>query len=85
MLPLLRHMRDSSDVNQGSLELRNGQDPPLLLANAGVINGTREAAPTAWKRFVGLLLQACRAERATPLPPPTHTEIYQAINRLDHT
>jgi hypothetical protein len=86
MLPLLRHMRDSCDVNQGSLELRNGQDPALLLANVGVINGTRDAAPAAWKRFVALVLQACRAERATSLPPPpTHTEMYQAMNRLDRT
>ena len=58
----------------------------LLLANAGVINGTRDAAPAAWKRFVALVLQACRAEHTTALPPPpTHTEMYQAMNRLDRT
>ena len=34
----------------------------LLIANAGVVRATREAAPGAWRRFVGLLLDACRAE-----------------------
>jgi hypothetical protein len=41
----------------------------MLLANAGVVRGTRDAAPLAWKRFVALLLDRCRAEGAHPLPP----------------
>ena len=55
----------------------------LLMANAGVIQGTREAAPTAWPRFVALLLEALRAERAHPLPPPpTPAQMYRALLRL---
>src|SRR5215218_9116512 len=47
------------------------QDVPLILmANAGVVTATREAAPKAWRRLVGYLLQACAAERAEPLPEP---------------
>jgi AcrR family transcriptional regulator len=35
--------------------------PMLLMANAGLLRGTAEAAPTAWKRFVAYLLDAFRA------------------------
>jgi AcrR family transcriptional regulator len=60
------------------------QDVPLILmANAGVITATRHAAPEAWRRLVGYLLQSFAAERAQPLPePPTTTEMYRALMRL---
>lgn len=55
----------------------------LLLANAGVVRGTRDAAPLAWKRFVALLLDGCRAEGAHPLPPPPPpAQVYRAMRRL---
>jgi hypothetical protein len=55
----------------------------LLMANAGVVRGTRDAAPLAWKRFVALMLDACRAEGAHPLPPPPPpTQVYRAMRRL---
>lgn len=58
----------------------------LLMANAGVVQGTREAAPTAWQRFVALLLEALRAEQAHPLPPaPTPAQMYRALLRLDRS
>ena len=38
------------------------QDVPLILmANAGVVAATRDAAPEAWRRFVGYLLQSFAA------------------------
>jgi AcrR family transcriptional regulator len=40
----------------------------ILLANAGVIDATAEAAPDAWRRSLGLMLDAMRATSATPLP-----------------
>src|SRR5688572_7722813 len=51
------------------------QDVPLILmANAGVVTATRHAAPDAWRRLVGYLIQAFAAEAAQPLPdPPTRT------------
>jgi AcrR family transcriptional regulator len=60
------------------------QDVPLILmANAGVVMATREAAPEAWRRLVGYLLQAFAAERAEPLPePPTKAQMYRALMRL---
>jgi hypothetical protein len=57
--------------------------PPILMANAGVVMATKEAAPEAWRRLVGYLLQAFAAERAEPLPePPTKAQMYRALMRL---
>ena len=59
------------------------QDVPLILmANAGVVNATHNAAPEAWRRIVGYLIQSFAAEAAHPLPaPPTHTQLYRALLR----
>ena len=59
------------------------QDVPLILmANAGVVTATRDAAPDAWRRLVGYLLQACAAQSAQPLPePPTPRQMYRALLR----
>ncbi|MDQ4109747.1 MAG: TetR/AcrR family transcriptional regulator [Actinomycetota bacterium] len=59
------------------------QDVPLILmANAGVVTATRNAAPDAWKRLVGYLIQAFAAEAAHPLPePPTPRQVYRALMR----
>ena len=60
------------------------QDVPLILmANAGVVTATRDAAPDAWKRLVGYLIQAFAAETTQPLPePPTPRQMYRALMRL---
>jgi AcrR family transcriptional regulator len=42
----------------------------LLMANAGVVGAAGPAAPGAWKRFVGLMLDGFRSEGASRLPPP---------------
>ncbi|MEU8384264.1 helix-turn-helix domain-containing protein [Streptosporangium sp. NPDC048865] len=56
-----------------------GQDLMLIMmANAGVLGSTRGAAPEAWRRLIGLILDACRAGRADwtapPIPPPPSVE-----------
>lgn len=60
------------------------QDVPLILmANAGVVSATRDAAPEAWRRLVGYLLQAFAAEPSVPLPkPPTKRQMFRALMRL---
>lgn len=60
------------------------QDVPLvLMANAGVINATRDAAPDAWRRMVAYLLQAFAITATQPLPdPPPPTQMYRAMMRL---
>jgi hypothetical protein len=56
----------------------------LLLANAGVVRVMRAAAPDAWRRFVGLMLDGLRADRARPVPPPpTPAQTYRAMRGVD--
>jgi AcrR family transcriptional regulator len=55
----------------------------LLMANAGVVQGAGEAAPDVWKRFVGLILDGCGSDGATPLEaPPTPRQMIRAMRRL---
>jgi AcrR family transcriptional regulator len=57
----------------------------LLMANAGVVRAMRAAAPDAWRRFVGLILDGLRADRAHPLPPPpTPAQTYRAMLSVAH-
>jgi AcrR family transcriptional regulator len=57
----------------------------LLMANAGVVRATRVEAPEAWRRFVGLMIDAFRAEgsdRDRPLtPPPSPAQTFRAMRR----
>ncbi|MFD3488545.1 TetR/AcrR family transcriptional regulator [Streptomyces sp. NPDC058665] len=57
----------------------------LLMANAGVVNATGDAAPDAWQRLVGHMLRSYAAPDA-PLPvlpdTPTPAALYRAMIRL---
>ncbi|ONI91942.1 TetR family transcriptional regulator [Saccharothrix sp. ALI-22-I] len=58
----------------------------ILMANAGVVTATRDAAPDAWRRLVGYLIQSFAAEAAQPLvDPPTRAQMYRALIRLPQT
>lgn len=55
----------------------------MLMANAGVVSATADAAPKTSPRLVSYLLQACAAEAAQPLPdPPSPRQMYRALRRL---
>jgi AcrR family transcriptional regulator len=57
----------------------------LLMANAGVINATGEAAPDTWRRLVGHMLRsfAAAGTEVPPLPDaPAHTALYSAMVSL---
>jgi hypothetical protein len=55
----------------------------LLMANAGVVEAAGQDAPEAWRRFVGLMLDAFREDQAGPLPPaPTPRQMIRAMRRL---
>ena len=58
--------------------------PMILMANAGVVSATGHAAtPTAWRRLVAYLLQACAAECAQPLPAaPRARHMYRALQQI---
>jgi hypothetical protein len=56
--------------------------PMFLMANAGVLAATADAAPDTWRRLVGYLLQACATPAAQPLPaPPAPRQMYRALLR----
>ena len=53
------------------------------MANAGVVAATRDAAPDAWRRLVGYLIQSFAAEAAQPAARPAdHGQMYRALMRL---
>jgi AcrR family transcriptional regulator len=55
----------------------------LLIANAGLVTATRDAAPEAWRRLVGYLLQAFAVTGPAPLPEsPAPVALYRAMIRL---
>ncbi|MGA2514522.1 MAG: TetR/AcrR family transcriptional regulator [Candidatus Limnocylindrales bacterium] len=55
----------------------------LLMANAGVVGAAGRAAPDAWRRLVGLMLDGFRSEGATELPPPpSPRQMIAAMQRL---
>jgi AcrR family transcriptional regulator len=52
----------------------------LLMANAGVIAATGNAAPDSWRRLVGYMIQAFAAPQpATLTPPPDPDALAQAM------
>lgn len=59
----------------------------LLMANAGVIAATSDAAPDSWRRLVGQMLRAFATPDA-PLPPlpesPNPRALYRAMIRLSN-
>lgn len=58
----------------------------LLMANAGVVTATAEAAPQSWRRVVGYLIQAFGAEHAEPVPPaPRPRDLLRAMRRAAGT
>ena len=54
--------------------------PLLLMANAGVVSVTGDAAPTAWRRLVAYFLRACAVDPTGPLPAPSSPrQMYRAL------
>ncbi|NUP24384.1 MAG: TetR/AcrR family transcriptional regulator, partial [Streptomyces sp.] len=54
----------------------------LLMANAGVLSATADAAPDAWRRLVAWMIQSFQAPARGALPdPPEDTALYEAMRR----
>jgi len=55
----------------------------MLMANAGVVQAAGRAAPDAWRRLVGLMLDGFRSSSASELPPPpSPRQMMLAMRRL---
>ncbi|GIF99030.1 hypothetical protein [Catellatospora citrea] len=55
----------------------------FLMANAGVLTATADAAPETSARLVGYFLQACAANAAASLPdPPAPRRMFRAMLRF---
>jgi AcrR family transcriptional regulator len=55
----------------------------FLMANAGVLTATADAAPETSRRLVAYFLQACAAPAAAPLPAPAEPRrMYRAMLRF---
>jgi hypothetical protein len=56
----------------------------LIWSNGRIIDATSATAPNAWRRYLYLMLDAYRAERAhpNPEPPMTSQQLYDAMVHL---
>ncbi|UDY23499.1 TetR/AcrR family transcriptional regulator [Nocardioides sp. Kera G14] len=56
----------------------------LIWSNGRIIDATSATAPMAWRRYLYLMLDAYRAERAHPIPEPPMTDgqLYDAMVHL---
>jgi AcrR family transcriptional regulator len=55
----------------------------LLMANAGLVHRTADAAPDAWRRFTHIALDGLRAEAATSgAPSPGRRAVRRAMSQL---
>jgi hypothetical protein len=56
----------------------------LIWSNGRIIDATAATAPNAWRRYLHLMLDAYRAERAhsLPEPPMTSKQLYDAMVHL---
>jgi hypothetical protein len=56
----------------------------LIWSNGRIIDATSDTAPNAWRRYLYLMLDAYRAERAHPIPEPpmTDEQLYDAMVHL---
>jgi AcrR family transcriptional regulator len=54
----------------------------VFWANAAFLAATKDAAPGTWQRYVALMIDACRAQGASPLPAPplSAAQLTQAID-----
>jgi hypothetical protein len=52
----------------------------LLMANAGLVHRTADAAPGSWRRVAAFILDGLHADAATPTStPPTEEEVRAAM------
>jgi AcrR family transcriptional regulator len=74
----------AQDSGQARPDITQADVVNLIWANGRIIDATSATAPDAWRRYLYLMLDAYRAERAhsLPEPPMTDEQLYDAMVHL---
>ena len=74
----------AQDAGAARPDITRGDIINLIWANGRIIDATSTTAPDAWRRYLHLMLDAYRAERAHPIPEPpmTSEQLYDAMVHL---
>ena len=77
---LLRIVRRAKSTGALRADFRAEDVVLLLMANAGLVQRTSHAAPTAWRRTLSFTLDGLRAPAATkPAPSPGREAVERAM------
>ncbi|MFJ5730900.1 TetR/AcrR family transcriptional regulator [Streptomyces paradoxus] len=78
-LELIRRAKDSGRLRE---DFTSRDLVVLLMANAGVLSATGDAAPDAGRRLVAWMIQSVQVPARGPLPdPPEDAALYAAMRR----
>jgi len=74
----------AQDAGEARPDITQADIVNLIWSNGRIIDATSDTAPNAWRRYLHLMLDAYRAERAHPIPEPPMTgrQLYDAMVRL---
>jgi AcrR family transcriptional regulator len=74
----------AQDAGQARPDITQADIVNLIWSNGRIIDATSTTAPNAWRRYLYLMLDAYRAERAHPIPEPpmTYEQLYDAMVHL---
>jgi AcrR family transcriptional regulator len=74
----------AQEAGQARPDITQADIVNLIWSNGRIIDATSSTAPNAWRRYLYLMLDAYRAERAHPIPEPpmTNEQLYDAMVHL---
>ena len=74
----------AQDAGQARPDITLADVVNLIWSNGRIIDATTTTAPNAWRRYLHLVLDGYRAERAHPIPEPpmTFEQLYDAMVHL---
>jgi AcrR family transcriptional regulator len=74
----------AQEAGQARPDITQADIVNLIWSNGRIIEATSATAPNAWRRYLYLMLDAYRAERAHPIPEPpmTYEQLYDAMVHL---
>jgi AcrR family transcriptional regulator len=85
---MCQHIEDvltrAQEAGQARLDITQADIVNLIWSNGRIMDATSTTAPNAWRRYLYLMLDAYRAERAHPIPEPpmTYEQLYDSMVHL---